>query len=62
MIDEKKGISRSEFLKIIGGLGLAAFLAKFSGFKTITEAVLPKGAVATKPGSYGNQTYGGKSV
>jgi hypothetical protein len=63
MIEEKKTISRGEFLATLGSIGAAVVLAKFGNLKGITNAIKPHAAkVATTPGSYGNHTYGGKNA
>jgi len=62
MDNEKKLLSRGEFLTAISGIGFAVFLAKFSSIKKISSALkTPDRRVGTIPGSYGNHTYGGTS-
>ena len=54
-MNEKRHISRKEFLTVVGGAAAVVFLSKFVGTKTAVSTVLGRKATA----GYGSSTYGG---
>lgn len=59
-MNDRKKISRGQFLGLVGGMALTAVLFKISSVKNVVAAV-SKGKSNPVLGSYGNHAYGGKT-